>query len=178
MVYDARGNGDGNTVPTMTGDHGNRVTDYTGLVVELDRASFNQGKIAQFDIGISEDGVAHTVLAKGPGAVIYKEAYGFDQGASRDVGDLFIEDCPKTLANGTCPGHHNGVVIKTIALEGNGQRLLIVETDISRVIKATLLIPQRFTEWFTPPQKEDSTRTHQQTLPTHFKQSIIRMLQW
>ena len=30
-VYDARGNGDGETAPTITGDHQNRVTDYTGL---------------------------------------------------------------------------------------------------------------------------------------------------
>lgn len=30
-VYDARGNGDGDTVPTLTGDHGNRVTDYTAV---------------------------------------------------------------------------------------------------------------------------------------------------
>ena len=37
------------------------------VVVSLDRASYNQGKNAQFDIGISEDGVAHTVIAKGPG---------------------------------------------------------------------------------------------------------------
>lgn len=32
-VYDARGNGDGDTVPTLTGDHGNRVTDYTALCI-------------------------------------------------------------------------------------------------------------------------------------------------
>lgn len=32
-VYDARGNGDGETVPTLTGDHQNRVTDYTALCV-------------------------------------------------------------------------------------------------------------------------------------------------
>ena len=38
-------------------------------------------------------------------------AYGIDQGASRDVGDLFIEECSKTITNGSCPGHHNGVVI-------------------------------------------------------------------
>ena len=38
-------------------------------------------------------------------------AYGFDPGASRDVGALFIEECGKTLTNGTCPGHHDGVVI-------------------------------------------------------------------
>lgn len=30
--YDARGNGDGQTVNTLTGDHNNRVTDYTSLV--------------------------------------------------------------------------------------------------------------------------------------------------
>ena len=33
VVYDARGNGDGKIVPTITGDHENRVTDYTALVV-------------------------------------------------------------------------------------------------------------------------------------------------
>ena len=37
--------------------------------------------------------------------------YSFDPGASRDVGALFIEECAKTLTNGTCPGHHDGVVI-------------------------------------------------------------------
>lgn len=34
LVYDTRGNGDGETVPTITGDHENHVTDYTCLVVE------------------------------------------------------------------------------------------------------------------------------------------------
>lgn len=33
VVYDARGNGDGATVPTLTGDHQNRVTDYTSVCV-------------------------------------------------------------------------------------------------------------------------------------------------
>ena len=32
-VYDARGNGDGKTVCTLTGDHQNRVTDYTALCI-------------------------------------------------------------------------------------------------------------------------------------------------
>ena len=31
-VYDCRGNGDGKMVPTLTGDHENRVTDYTAVV--------------------------------------------------------------------------------------------------------------------------------------------------
>ena len=38
-------------------------------------------------------------------------AYSFDPGASRDVGVLFLEECGKTLTNGTCPVHHDGVVI-------------------------------------------------------------------
>jgi DNA (cytosine-5)-methyltransferase 1 len=33
-TYDARSNGDGNTVNTITGDHENRITDYTSVVVE------------------------------------------------------------------------------------------------------------------------------------------------
>lgn len=32
VVYDARGNGDGQTVPTITGDHNNRITDYTSVL--------------------------------------------------------------------------------------------------------------------------------------------------
>lgn len=34
VVYDTRGNGDGETCPTITGDHNNRVTDYTALCNE------------------------------------------------------------------------------------------------------------------------------------------------
>lgn len=36
VVYDARGNGDGATCCTITGDHCNRVTDYTPLVTAID----------------------------------------------------------------------------------------------------------------------------------------------
>ena len=38
-------------------------------VIAIDRAAFNQGENAQYDIGISENGIAQTVVAKGPGAV-------------------------------------------------------------------------------------------------------------
>ena len=58
----------------------------------------------------AEEELASTLVAtdyKDPQLV----AYSFDPGASRDVGVLFIEECGKTLTNGTCPGHHDGVVI-------------------------------------------------------------------
>ena len=34
-VFDARGNGDGQIVPTITGDHERRITDYTAIAVDL-----------------------------------------------------------------------------------------------------------------------------------------------
>lgn len=34
LIYDARGNGDGGVSPTITGDHQNRITDYTAIVVQ------------------------------------------------------------------------------------------------------------------------------------------------
>lgn len=33
LIYDARGNGDGITSPTMTGDHNSRITDYTAITL-------------------------------------------------------------------------------------------------------------------------------------------------
>lgn len=32
--YDARGNGGGGITPTITGDHQNRITDYTVIILE------------------------------------------------------------------------------------------------------------------------------------------------
>ena len=34
MIFDARGNGGGCISPTITGDHQNRITDYTAILVE------------------------------------------------------------------------------------------------------------------------------------------------
>lgn len=34
LVYDARGNGGGEISPTITGDHQDRITDYTAIVVK------------------------------------------------------------------------------------------------------------------------------------------------
>lgn len=43
VVYDARGNGNGEIAPTMTGDHQNRVTDYTAVVCEDKAQGFPLG---------------------------------------------------------------------------------------------------------------------------------------
>ena len=43
LTYDARGNGDGQTVSTLTGDHENRITDYSSVVVEKNPVYCLQG---------------------------------------------------------------------------------------------------------------------------------------
>ena len=43
------------------------------VCIAIDRAAFNQGENAKYDIGIDKTGIAQTVVAKGPGAVCYKE---------------------------------------------------------------------------------------------------------
>ena len=45
LVYDGRGNGDGETVCTLTGDHQDRVTDYTALCIE--NGQLNQMSMAE-----------------------------------------------------------------------------------------------------------------------------------
>lgn len=43
LVYDARGNGGGRIAPTIAGDHQDRVTDYTAIVVKYEE-TIQQGK--------------------------------------------------------------------------------------------------------------------------------------
>lgn len=45
-IYDARGNGDGRTCPTITGDHQNRITDYTAIAIE--RHTFNEQSFSHY----------------------------------------------------------------------------------------------------------------------------------
>ncbi len=54
VCYDARGNGDGAHVPTLTGDHENRVTDYTAVTV------YRSPKIGEY----AADGTASTMAAR------------------------------------------------------------------------------------------------------------------
>ena len=45
-VFDARGNGNGETAPTITGDHENRITDYTAIAIE--RKTFNEQSFSHY----------------------------------------------------------------------------------------------------------------------------------
>lgn len=45
-VFDARGNGGGKIVPTITGDHENRITDYTAIAIK--RKTFNEQSFSHY----------------------------------------------------------------------------------------------------------------------------------
>ena len=80
VVYDARGNGSGDVAPTMTGDHQNLITDYTGVVIALDRESYQDkiGSLCARDYkGVGSQYVDEDKLiveAKGPSAVCVARA--------------------------------------------------------------------------------------------------------
>lgn len=57
-VFDARGNGDGKIVPTITGDHENRINDYTAIAIE--RKTFNEQSFSHY----KENGKFSTLKAK------------------------------------------------------------------------------------------------------------------
>lgn len=67
-VFDARGNGDGLIAPTVTGDHNNRVTDYTGIICYRQTVgAFKAGNGAKAGgIGYSQD-VTPALTAAGSG---------------------------------------------------------------------------------------------------------------
>ena len=69
-------------------------------------------------------------------------AYGFDPGATRDVGVLFLPEASKTLSNGSCPGHHNGVVQleknEPILLESNQNHASVQTDGISTTLPASM----------------------------------------
>lgn len=68
----------GQTSPTLTKSNAGgqqRMPDMDNFnaVIALDRASFNQGKNAQYDFEVSESGINSSLVAKGPSAVCSKE---------------------------------------------------------------------------------------------------------
>lgn len=80
-TYDARGNGDGKTVSTLTGDHENRITDYTSVVCE--QMVFRKGTRP------------HSVeeAQKWEVSEVANTLNTFDQGEAR-ANELVVERCP------------------------------------------------------------------------------------
>ena len=93
VVYDARGNGDGRIANAITGDHENRVTDYTKLAIS---------PLCAF--GISSYN-SNSMLSDNPTSGIYEASI------SRTL-DTSVP----------CPNKNAGGMAVVLCIEGNGQR--------------------------------------------------------
>lgn len=71
VAYGARGNGDGKTVGTITGDHESRITDYTTVVCIQDAVIGRGLNAGPGGCGFRTDGNAYTLDTKQPSAVCF-----------------------------------------------------------------------------------------------------------
>ena len=94
-IYDARGNGDEKTAPTITGDHNNRVTDYTACVVELKTYCLQGSMIGRQDKnGPQGDGVNENISFTLNATDHHGVAYSIGNG---QINSLKMEKVCKTL---------------------------------------------------------------------------------
>lgn len=89
-------------------------------IYAIDRAAYNQGKNARFDISIKADDVIQTVVAKGPNAVAIPIFSFYPQ--MKAESQCFIENIANTVVNGTNPGFQNGVAIPLIIFQGQASQ--------------------------------------------------------
>lgn len=109
QCYDARGNGNGTIAPTITGDHENRVTDYTAVVVYNEETITNKTNASN-----PKDGdPSHTLCATGAARALL--VVGADMYNQTTTGDKSL-----TLRAIKCDSDHTPCVITCYCLQGNG----------------------------------------------------------
>lgn len=73
-TYDARGNGDGEIANTLTGDHNNRITDYTSVVVESAMVFDGSSVTSPINASNPQPGApCHTLSTDSRNYVVYEE---------------------------------------------------------------------------------------------------------
>ena len=107
FVFDGRGNGNGRVAPTMTGDHNNRITDYSAIVLQsFGFHGWNSVTAAGLELRKEQ---TPTLTAKKQADALIK-TYGFPLGFRPENTRLY-EEKATTICNGTRPGFCNGVVV-------------------------------------------------------------------
>lgn len=137
VAYDARGNGDGETVSTITGDHENRITDYT-TVICLQGNGIDRN-VGQNGLGVGEN-VSYTLDAIDRHGVAY---------AVQGFGDY-----KESMAGSTLRAAHDITTSDLIATNDNEAHRYIVRrltpTECARL--------QGFPDkWGHPDHKDDFT---------------------
>lgn len=107
VAYDARGNGDGKTASTITGDHESRITDYTTVVCIQGAVVGRSDKAGPMGRGYRMDGKAYTLDTKAPSVICMAT----QQGGAEIAENL----CPTITAAAGMSGNNQPV----ICMQGN-----------------------------------------------------------
>ena len=143
-TYDARGNGDGKIVSTLTGDHENRITDYTSVICCIDGDKIGKAeRSGGSGLGIRPGDKMYTLTAKDVHGVCVpikdSVAYGTDYGLFNSM----EEGSPPILTNG-----NNVVTYPVVTIQYIVRRL--TPTECARLQG----FPDR---WGDIPQKDNLT---------------------
>lgn len=101
-------------VPLLNDQGGSSLSgnDAAPMVFTIDRAAYNQGINAKYDIGIDENGPAYTIVSKGPGAVCIGNGQTSQLKVSEKVGTLGCMHDQKAIIELS-----NGIVRRLTPLE-------------------------------------------------------------
>jgi DNA (cytosine-5)-methyltransferase 1 len=89
------------------------TVDKHAVVYAIDRPTFNCGKNYGRKLGITDDGINSTLVAKGPSAVAEPASF-YPQ--MKAESQSYREGISNTLVNGTNPGYQNGIVETSYAV--------------------------------------------------------------
>lgn len=184
VIFDARGNGEGDISPTITGDHNNRITDYTSVVVEptyiIDGDKLGKAERAGGSgLGVRESDKMYTLTAKDVHSVAYNpivlDRAFYNQGQNALYDPQYYDDgsVPPIVAKGPSAVAYgiNGDIAGTLDAsyyKGCGMRQG-VEREVVAVPEEHRYIVRRITptecarlqgfldEWGHPDKKDDFT---------------------
>ena len=122
------------------------TADRHSIAYSIDKAAFNQGINAKYNIGIAED-IAQTIVAKGPGAVSHKtyaiQGFGeykpsgkvssIKQRGFKDATDLVVAFEPGTVSKVGGHYYENGKTGTLRAKPGDNQQAIINEYIVRRL---------------------------------------------
>ena len=104
LVFDARGNGGGTICPTITGDHENRITDYTAVVVTHDIYGKPLRRLPQNGTGEQPESKRRNMWGGSEVLLVYERTDSDNQGER----DMSYQSVTGTLSQGAHPGSYNG----------------------------------------------------------------------
>ena len=122
------------------------TADRHSIAYSIDRAAFNQGVNAKYDIGIAKD-IAQTIVAKGPGAVAHEtyamqsfgeykhsgKASSIKQRDFKDATDLVVAFEPGTVSRVGGHDYEDGKVGTIRAKPGDNQQTIISDYIVRRL---------------------------------------------